>query len=233
MRPKTKDKALSEKRSLRELERRRSNREAILHAAEAVIIRKGMSSVSMDDVAAEAGFSKATIYKYVPSKSELVFELMIHFMEDMDARLRLIAANPLKPEAKLLAFLREVLRFQAEKENLARAFILDQAGFRVIHVMAGEKSNPPTETELGFLRRLLAARQAVTAHVESFLREGIKTGAFHPMRLESGVRYLSAVIQGYQHDKFSGDPKPDLEKDVLDIHGFILHGIKAEKQVKA
>jgi len=219
--------SLSEKRSIREIERRRSNRETILVAAEAVICRKGMNAVSMDDVAAEAGFSKATLYKYVRSKSELVFELLIHFMEDMDARLQPIVAKPLKPEAKLHALLREVLRYQAEKENISRTFILDRSHSRIIHALADDKGNPATEAERGFLLRLQAARRAIYGRVEAFLRDGIAAGAFRPMPVESAVRFLGVVIQGYQHDKFFRDSKPDVEKDVSDIYAFILRGISS------
>ncbi len=227
MTPKKDRGALSEKRSIREIERRRSNRETILDAAEAVICRKGLSASSMDDVAAEAGFSKATLYKYVRGKSELVLELLIHFVEDLDGRLRAIVATPLKPEAKLLALLREVIRYQSEKENISRVFILDRSLFRIIHVMANEKGNPGTEAERAFLRRLVAARRAVDGCVEAFLREGIAAGAFRPMPLESATHFLSAVIQGYQHDKFFRGSKPDVEKDVSDIYAFVLRGISS------
>ncbi|MCX6566770.1 MAG: helix-turn-helix domain containing protein [Candidatus Aminicenantes bacterium] len=228
MTPKKDEGSLSEKRSIREIERRRSNREAILHAAEAVICRKGMNAASMDDVAAEAGFSKATLYKYVRSKSELVFELMIHFLEDLDVRLKEIVGGPLKPEAKLLALLREVFRYQAEKDNLYRAFIVDRSLFRMVHVFVDDKGNPGTEAARVFFRRMLAARRAITGQVETFLRKGVAAGVFRPMSLASATFFLRAVIQGYQHDQFFRESKPDLEKDVLDIHGYILRGIKAE-----
>jgi len=35
------------------------------------------------------------------------------------------------------------------------------------------------------------------------------------------------VIQGYQHDRFFEEGKPDLEKDVSDIYTFVLHGISS------
>ena len=58
----------SEVRRERELRRREGYREIILHAAERVILRKGYSALTMDDVAREAQLSKATIYKYVAGK---------------------------------------------------------------------------------------------------------------------------------------------------------------------
>jgi len=230
MTPKKNQIALADKRSIREIERRRSNREAILYAAEAVICRKGMIEASMDDVAAEAGFSKATLYKYIRGKSELVFELLIHFVEDLDERLREIAAKPLKPEAKLLIFLREVLRYQAEKSNIGRAFLTEGSMFKVIHAMAGGNGKSgPEHGNRAYLQRLLAARKAVYTRLEAFLQEGISSGAFRPMPLGAGAGFLSAVIQGYQHDTYFRDSKPDFEKNVSDIYAFVLRGISSDK----
>lgn len=223
---------MSEKRNLRELERRRSNREAILHAAEAVICRKGMEATSMDDVAAEAGFSKATLYKYIKGKSELVFELLIHFVEDLDERLRVITESSLKPEAKIRAFFREVILHQAEKENISKAFLADRSIYRLVHAIVDSKGNPADEADRAFLRRLLAAQTAVYGHLQSFLKDGIAAGVFRPMSLESGVRFLGAVIQGFQHDKFFRKDKPDLEKDVSDIYTFVLRGIASETETR-
>ena len=84
----------TDSRVAREERRRRENRETILHAAEAVIQAKGFSPSSMDDVAAEAGFSKATLYRYFKSKTELLFEILIHFFEDMETGLAAIRRRP-------------------------------------------------------------------------------------------------------------------------------------------
>lgn len=50
-------------------------REAILEAASQVFQRKGYQSTTMDEVAAEAQFSKGTLYLYFDSKFELFAEL--------------------------------------------------------------------------------------------------------------------------------------------------------------
>jgi len=48
-------------RSERELHRREENKTYILNAAESVFAKKGFSFSTMDDIAEEAQFSKATI----------------------------------------------------------------------------------------------------------------------------------------------------------------------------
>lgn len=225
--------ASADKRTARERERRRLNREAILHAAEAVVCRKGLSAASMDDIAAEAGFSKATLYRYVRNKAELVSELLIHFLEDLDARLKPIVQGPLDPEAKLLAAIREGLRFQEEKEKVARIFVLDRSFLRVMHIFAAEQGMPGAGTERSFLRRLQAARRIVYSSLEALLREGIQAGVFRPLPVERTVSFISAFLQGYSHEKLWRDSKPEIEKDVLDIHAMLFHGLTSGKKPSA
>jgi hypothetical protein len=198
---------LSDKRIARERERFRANRESILHAAEAVVCRKGLS--------------------------ELVFELLLHFMEDLDVRLKSIVSGPEDPPAKLLAILREVIRFQAEKENLSRVFVLDPSFLRVIRVVVVERGKAVSRPEREFLLRLRDARQAVYAEAASVLQEGIAAGVFRALDVETAVFYLGAVVQGYLHEKFWRESKPDLENDVLNIQAFILRGIEARPQGQA
>ena len=68
---------------------------------------------------------------------------------------------------------------------------------------------------------------ALGAGVRKGLRDGIAAGSFRPMPLESAAHFLSAVIQGYQHDKFFRGSKPGVEKDVSDIYAFVLRGISS------
>jgi AcrR family transcriptional regulator len=51
-------------------------REAILHSALAVIAQRGYHSSSIDDIAREAGVSKALIYEHFASKQDLYAELL-------------------------------------------------------------------------------------------------------------------------------------------------------------
>src|SRR4030065_51776 len=84
----------SDVRRERELRRREGYRETVLHAAERVILRKGFSALTMDDVAREAQLSKATIYKYVAGKGVLIFEIMGHNFDDIRDRVAGIVDGP-------------------------------------------------------------------------------------------------------------------------------------------
>lgn len=57
--------------------------EAILDAAQRLLHARGYSSMSMDELAAEVGISKATLYQHVESKEELAARAIVRSMAHM------------------------------------------------------------------------------------------------------------------------------------------------------
>jgi AcrR family transcriptional regulator len=53
-------------------------REAILEAAAELLLARGLEAVSMDEVAERAGVSKATIYRWWPTKQTLALDALYH-----------------------------------------------------------------------------------------------------------------------------------------------------------
>jgi AcrR family transcriptional regulator len=53
-------------------------REAILEAAAELLLARGLEAVSMDEVAERAGVSKATIYRWWPTKETLALDALYH-----------------------------------------------------------------------------------------------------------------------------------------------------------
>ncbi len=54
----------------------RQRRDALIETAECVFLRKGYHAATMDDIAAEAGMSKRTLYQLVDSKEDLFTALL-------------------------------------------------------------------------------------------------------------------------------------------------------------
>jgi AcrR family transcriptional regulator len=180
-------------------QRRVTNRETILHAAEAVILRRGVGAVSMDDIAAEAQFSKATLYRYFRSKAELVFEIVLHFLEDLDTRAKEVRARHVSAEDRLRAAFADFLRFEVEKENLTRIFLMERNFVQIIQALVGD----------------------TIAEVEA----GIASGEFRPADPAKVARLISALVQGYFVELFWLDEKPDIEAEARVLCDFILRGI--------
>jgi AcrR family transcriptional regulator len=51
-------------------------KDRILHHADALFMRNGIKSVSMDDIAANMAMSKKTLYKWFANKDEMVHAVM-------------------------------------------------------------------------------------------------------------------------------------------------------------
>jgi AcrR family transcriptional regulator len=60
--------------------RRQRTRETLLDAAEEIFVRRGVPGASMEEIAAEAGFSRAAIYAHFGSKDELLLAVMDRFI---------------------------------------------------------------------------------------------------------------------------------------------------------
>jgi AcrR family transcriptional regulator len=87
-------------------ERQRQLREdAILDAAHELIVEQGYGEMSMDDVAARVGVSKATLYQHFPSKEDLVLSVILRSMRRGEESMT--AGNPASPA---LDRLEQVLR---------------------------------------------------------------------------------------------------------------------------
>ena len=55
----------------------------IIEQIEDKLFKEGFYKTTMDDVASELGMSKKTIYKFFPSKDDLVMAIAKHFMNSM------------------------------------------------------------------------------------------------------------------------------------------------------
>ena len=218
-------------RTQRERRRRESCRAAIIHAAERVIVRKGYSATTMDDIAREAQFSKVTLYKYFPGKGDILFEIIAGFFAEIREALAGIADGEGSARAKLLAAIRLILRYHEDKENVARVLWMDSSMLRILRVFAvgqGKPSEVPAGDRkmLSLMRR---KRQLVIEVAARILEEGIASGEFRRMEIRAAVTFLESVLQGYAHTRFwLGEKAPVRQADAAEtLHRFILQGIQS------
>lgn len=217
----------------REQRRRAYYREAILHAAERVIVRKGYSATTMDDVAREARLSKATIYKYVPGKGVLLFEILGHYFDDLLAKTEAIASGPGTATDRLGSVLRMALRESASKQSLTRVLWMDKSMLKLVHlfVTASGKSGQAATGERKRLAALLEKRRALNAVGARILAEGVAAGEFRPLDAGRAIELLEALIEGYTHVHFwhGGAPVPAEADD--ELIRFAVEGIRNPERV--
>jgi len=218
----------SDLRRERELRRREGYRDVVLHAAERVILRKGFSALTMDDVAREAQLSKATIYKYVQGKGVLLFEIMGHYFDDLRDRVAAIADGPGPAGDKLGRVVRIVLQHNEEMKSINRVLWMDKAMLKLMRVFAPPPGKagavPPADRKMMAMLRL--KRQALVDLGARILAEGVASGEFRRLETAGAADFIESVLQGYMHMRFWQGESPLPAAAAADLTRFIIEGIR-------
>jgi len=214
-----------ELRREREERKRLEYRRLILQAAERVIVRKGYSAMTMDDVAREAEFSKPTLYHYFRSKGELSLEILANFFEETDRQVRKILTLRKSATEKLKQGIRFYLQFNQDKENISRMLIMDPSFIEKMKVFMTEEKKLTSEMDRRFIVRIKAKRREILDGVAEILKEGVSAGEFRRLDIPGAVTFIESVLQGYSHVRFWNTRPLTVTEATALIHGFILRGI--------
>jgi len=84
-------------REMAEQESDETKKTRILDGAREIILREGITSVTMEEVASRQGISKKTLYKYFPNKTELVQAAIETRIVQIAAQVRLIVDDRQTP----------------------------------------------------------------------------------------------------------------------------------------
>jgi AcrR family transcriptional regulator len=222
----------TEVRREREVRRREGYREIILHAAQRVILRKGYSALTMDDVAREAELSKATVYKYVAGKGPLLFEIVGHTLDDIRDDLTEIVDSPGNAGDKLRRLVQVVLQSGEDMKHVNRVLWMDKAILKLMRVFASPpgKAGSTLQADRKMLAMLKQKRQELVDAGARILEEGVAAGEFRRMDAGHAAAFLEAVLEGYTHMRFwEGDA--ELSPGAADVlTRFILEGIRNPEQ---
>lgn len=134
----------------------------ILDGAAQVFQQRGYPQATLEDVAAEVGINRATLYYYVGTKEELLISLLHQPIEAMRTGLEEIVARNLPAPDKLAEALRAYVAAMADRPEL---FIF--VGENIHKVMAGREAQD-IQHNADRWGRLLA----------SVIAEGAKAGEF-------------------------------------------------------
>ncbi len=109
--------------------RRRLNpevrRDSILDAAAALVMGEGLTAVTMERVARDAGVSKALVYTYYPGRDELLGALLLREYEAFQRESRAAAAGVEGIEALIRVTTRAYLLHVAERGPLIRRLVIE------------------------------------------------------------------------------------------------------------
>lgn len=147
------------KRSALMQQRLNNNRNRILHAARQCVSRGGFRATTMALVAADAGLSTGSIYRYFPSKADLFVSVLQDAVRNEIAVLNAVIQQQSEPRRQLRAAVASFARRALEGPFLAYAFI-------------AEPAEPAVDAER------IRARRQFGAVFKSVLQDGIASGVF-------------------------------------------------------
>jgi len=138
--------------------------EAILQAAAACFGENGYQATTLETVAERLGISRVTLYRYCPSKEELLVRVFERAIAIFQRGLQQICTQNIPPEEKLRQVIRHQIRLMADHRNFLTVFF-------------SEEGNLPTD----MARRTRAERRTYDELVEGVIREGIDAGRLAPL----------------------------------------------------
>jgi AcrR family transcriptional regulator len=217
-------------RKERETNRREGNKKSILKIAEKIFTQKGYSLTTMDEIAKEAQFSKATLYQYFKNKSEMFFEIIYKSFEELLQKIRKVQEMNVSAEEKLKKAIYYISYYYHTKKNIARIFMMEKALMKkLLHpdlkVQTPSTHHPP-----------IPGRYSAILH-ETFnllceiIEGGVKSGEFRKVDVKQACFILGAMIRGFH---FKGPVREKRELSIQEstdlLHNYFLYGIKRERK---
>jgi AcrR family transcriptional regulator len=190
-----------------------ARRDAILDAAQRLILSNGYERLTVQDVLEELQISKGAFYHYFDSKPAVVEALTERLVDDSERALAQIAEEPeLGATAKLQRFFGEIVRWKSERQNLMVAMLPvwyapDNISFRLL------------------VDRATAARLAPL--LSAIVRQGVDEHQFATAYPEHAGSIIVAVVQALQdaiaQQLLTGTAKV---KEVVATHGAHIEAIE-------
>jgi len=191
-------------------------RSAILHAARERFFRFGLGKVTMDEIAADLGMSKAALYYYFPTKEDIFRQVISAEQEDFVRRIESIIQKKCAASEKLGEFFAEHLALLGTLLDLR--ILSDQAGQAIKPIMRD-------------LFKEFSQKEA--ALLETILREGKKRKEFTVDFPEKTALLLEHVLVGLRIrffksilDRESGnDEVGEYRNEILLLSKIFIRGI--------
>jgi AcrR family transcriptional regulator len=204
---------------------REAKRNLILDAARKVFAEKGYHDTRLEEIASEAGFSKASLYNYYRDKEDIYLHLAGRELERLIQQLEQ-QNDPSRPTIdNLEAMVRTI--FTAFGDHFA--FMLTMAYFQMD--VSGPGNDGPKDKllrdHLGLLQRMLAA---FTAAIADGRRRGEVRSTLDDEVL---ARFTTGVVRSVLFNWRAHRSMGDIEREVHNVRVFVQGAVctPAEKAV--
>jgi AcrR family transcriptional regulator len=160
---------------------RELKRDAVIRAAAREFNRNGYHNTSLDDIAAALQVTKPTVYYYVTSKEQLLFECFVAGVEQIHAAFRAVRQLPLPARERLNA----VLRHYGEA-------VASEFGWCMVR--AEDQDLSPAMS-----RHIKSLKSEIDQGIRRLLREGIQDGSIEPCDPKMTAFALAGALNWIAH----------------------------------
>jgi AcrR family transcriptional regulator len=178
----------------------------ILAAARKVFATKGFRDATVDDIAAEAGIAKGTVYLYYPSKKEMYLAALKQGLEELRQRTGATMQAAHGAQAKLRAFVRTRMEYAEANRDF----------FRIYHSEFGNLTN---DSEF----QQLYLQQAKT--LEAVLHTAARKGEIRRIRADFSAFLIYDMVKSVMIQRLLGRSTARLDDDIETLTELIWKGI--------
>lgn len=210
---------MQDARSIREKAIREAKINLILDAARKVFAEKGFYDARLEDIAAEAGFSKASLYNYYDDKEAIFLNLAVREYVELNARLD----EAFNEEERLEENLRRMLNLMFSTFGEHFAIILAISSFRMTHLVNLEEIYARHREYAGeFKKQFSRINDLLIALIGRARERGEVTAPLNDSKCAS---FLGSLVRGVLFEWKIAGKMGNIEEAVDEILLFLHHGL--------
>ncbi|MFW9991720.1 MAG: TetR/AcrR family transcriptional regulator [Candidatus Odinarchaeota archaeon] len=206
---------------------RKHRREAIIKIAEGYFINQGYERTMVDQIALDAGYSKATIYNYFDSKDDLFIAVVsIAFEKMYQIFVNFLNQPGVKYELRSLG--EAYLAFVDEYPDYAGLFESSHLSLPIGQIVEKERTNQPlTESEEDFRTQQLKIEELMTSVIVETMKNAGIGEAVDPFSVIMALSTLGQAIRELViRGKASDQPEEKAREYLNVLFNIIDKGLK-------
>jgi AcrR family transcriptional regulator len=189
-----------------------TTRDAILDATDRLLARYGYKKMTIDDLAAEVGIGKGSVYLHFASKQEIALSHIDRIIERLNVRLNAIAARKISAEERLRLMLVERVLFRFDSVQHYTQSLND--------LLAGLRPK--------LLERRKKYFEDEAAVFAAVIEEGKRAGVFAKTNASEAAHTLLLATNGmlpYSLSTQELGARAELEKKVKNVAALLVSGL--------